>query len=84
MGSTCHPAVIEMDSETTARAWSDFLRVKIERDGDPTSWVITSMGRYYDRLIKGEDGHWRFSRRDVYILGMKNQTDLVQPSGQVR
>ena len=24
------------------------------------------------------------SRRDVYILGMKNQTDLVQPSGQVR
>ena len=79
-----YPAVIEMDSETTARAWSDFLRVKIERDGDPTSWVITSMGRYYDRLIKGEDGHWRFSRRDVYILGMKNQTDLVQPSGQVR
>lgn len=78
------PAVIELDSETTAHAWSDFLRVKIAREGDPTSWVITSLGRYYDRLIKGEDGAWRFSRRDVYILGMKNQPDLVQPQGRAR
>ncbi|MFO0687833.1 MAG: nuclear transport factor 2 family protein [Myxococcota bacterium] len=74
------PALIELDSPTSAHAWSDFLRVKIEREGDPTSWVVTSMGRYYDRLTKGADGRWRFSRRDVYILAMKNRSDLREPS----
>ena len=47
------PALIELDSPTTAHAWSDdlrvkILRVKIEREGDPASWVITSLGRYDD------------------------------------
>ncbi len=76
-------ALVELESETTARAWSDFLRVKIEREGDPTSWVITSVGRYYDRLVKGDDGRWRFSRRDVQILAMKNRSDLVEPGRRV-
>jgi len=75
------PALIELESPTVARAWSDFLRVKIEREGDPTAWAITSAGRYYDRLVKGDDGRWRFSRRDVYILAMKNRSDLVEPPG---
>lgn len=73
------PALIELDSATTAHAWSDFLRVKIAREGDPTSWVVTSMGRYYDRLTKGKDGRWRFERRDVYILAMKNRRGLREP-----
>lgn len=62
------------------RAWSDFLRVKIAREGDPSDWQITSIGRYYDLLEKGVDGRWRFLRRDVFLPGMKNRDDLVEPS----
>lgn len=78
------PALIELDSPTTAHAWSDYLRVKIEREGDPTSWIITSLGRYYDQLVKGEDGKWRFQRRDVFILAMKNREGMREPSGGSR
>lgn len=74
------PALIQLESATEARAWSDFLRVMIENEGDPTSWVITSVGRYYDRLAKGEDGRWRLQRRDVQILAMENPKDLIQPA----
>jgi hypothetical protein len=71
--------VIELESASEARAWSDFLRVKIEREGDPTAWEITSIGRYYDRLVRGGDGRWRFQRRDVHLPGMENPRELVEP-----
>lgn len=73
------PALIELESGTRARAWSDFLRVKIEREDDPTAWAITSIGRYYDVLVKGDDGRWRFQRRDVQLPGLSNRDDLVEP-----
>jgi len=72
-------AVIEFESDTAARAWSDFLRVKIEREGDPTSWVITSIGRYHDRLVRGRDGRWRFARRDVHMPARSNPREFIQP-----
>lgn len=73
------PALIEIESVTEARAWSDLLRVKIASEGDPTAWVITSVGRYYDELVRGEDGRWRFRRRDVHVLGMEGPAELVPP-----
>lgn len=73
------PAVIEFESTGSARAWSDFLRVKQDVAGDPESWRITSVGRYYDRIVRGEDGRWRFQRRDVQILEMPNPHELVEP-----
>lgn len=76
------PALIEFESATEARAWSDFIRVKIETLGDPTSWTLTSIGRYYDQLVRGEDGRWRFARRDVQLPEMKNLEGLVEPSAR--
>jgi ketosteroid isomerase-like protein len=73
------PALIELESPTRARAWSDFLRVKQDRSGDPESWKITNVGRYYDVLVKGDDGRWRFQRRDVQILEMPNRKALIEP-----
>ncbi|MEZ4333534.1 MAG: nuclear transport factor 2 family protein [Myxococcota bacterium] len=78
------PAVIEFEDEHAARAWSDFLRVKQGRAGDPGSWVITSVGRYYDRLVRGDDGRWRIERRDVQILEMANLHPLVEPGGAAK
>lgn len=73
------PAVIELESATRARAWSDFLRVKQDRSGAPESWKITNVGRYYDVLVKGDDGRWRFQRRDVQILEMPNRQEFTEP-----
>ena len=75
-------AVIEFQSTTEARAWSDYLRVKITGDGDPSSWVVTSTGRYHDQLVKGDDGRWRFQRRDVYMPGRENPGSWTQPSSR--
>lgn len=78
------PALIEFESETVARAWSDFLRVKQGRAGDPESWTITNVGRYYDVLVRGDDGRWRFARRDVQILEMENRHELIEPGAERR
>lgn len=75
-----YPAVIEFEGPDTARAWSDFLRVKQDVPGDPESWRITSVGRYYDQLVRGRDGRWRFRRRDVQILELPNPNPLVEPA----
>jgi hypothetical protein len=73
------PAVIEMVSPTKARTWSDFLRIKIATEEDVVPWVITHVGRYYDTLVKGEDGRWRFSRRDIQLTGGVNRHTFVEP-----
>jgi ketosteroid isomerase-like protein len=74
------PAVIEMVSPTEARTYSDFLRIKIAQEGDAVPWLITHVGRYYDVLVKGEDGQWRFSRRDIHLTGGVNRHTLIQPT----
>jgi hypothetical protein len=73
------PAVIEMVSPTEARTWSDFLRIRIVPEGVPVPWIITHVGRYYDYLVKGEDGRWRFSRRDIRLTGGVNRHPFVEP-----
>jgi hypothetical protein len=75
-------ALIEFESPTAARAWSDFIRVKITKTGDPTMWKITSIGRYYDQLVRGEGGRWRFARRDVQLPEMENLQKLVEPKSE--
>jgi hypothetical protein len=58
-----YPGVIEIDSPTTARAWSDL--VALARNG-LGAWNIVAVGRYYDELRK-EGGAWRFRRRQADI-----------------
>jgi len=58
-------SVIEFDAPSEARAWSDL--VCIIRDPRPenraSDWRVVSAGRYYDRLAKGGDGLWYFTKR---------------------
>lgn len=71
------PALIDRPSDDSALAWSDFLRVKTDLD-TVGGWIITSIGRYHDRLSR-IDGQWVFQTRDVYILGMENSIDVIPP-----
>lgn len=58
-------SVIEIDADgTRARAWTDFLYLKCAEGG----YVISTAGRYHDRLVREPD-RWRFQRRTIVFLG---------------
>ena len=50
------------DDEVTARAWTDFLFAT-------PAGQVTSVGRYHDELVKGDDGRWRFGLREIVFVG---------------
>jgi uncharacterized protein (TIGR02246 family) len=53
-----------------ARSWCDY--VFVSRDG-----AVTNTGRYHDELVRGADGRWRFSLREIVFTG-----DAPQLTGQ--
>ena len=55
-----HHSVVEIDTEKSARAWSDLTCVV--RDRESGDWQLVAAGRYYDQLEK-KDGRWLFKRR---------------------
>jgi hypothetical protein len=57
-----YPPVIELDSPSTARAWSDL--VAMVRDAQSGAWSIAAVGRNYDSL-RMEGGVWRIERRQA-------------------
>jgi len=73
------PAVIEIRSPTEARAWSDFIMVRLPDPKNPGLGEVYQMGRYHDRLTKQADGRWRFAERNVFVLGMENTAEFVPP-----
>jgi hypothetical protein len=54
--------VIDVESGTRARAWTDFLVVHCPGE----SWNVVSAGRYHDLLVF-EDPRWRFARREADV-----------------
>jgi uncharacterized protein (TIGR02246 family) len=60
----CSNTVIDVDGDT-ARAFTDYLFVSRV---DGSSFAITSVGRYHDRLVKEPD-RWRFAERRIVFLG---------------
>jgi hypothetical protein len=71
-----YPPVIEIDSPTTARAWSDI--VALVRDAQSGSWSIVAVGRSYDTLRK-EGGTWRYARRQADIATATNPLPDLSP-----
>ncbi len=59
-----YPPVIQLDSPSTARAWSDLAA--LVKDPQTGAWSIAAAGRYYDDLEK-KGGAWRFKRRQADI-----------------
>ena len=56
----CFNSVIDIEGDE-AYAWTDFLFVDQQK-------VITQVGRYHDRLVKGRD-RWRFADRRIVFMG---------------
>jgi hypothetical protein len=54
--------VLVDEAAGTARSWSDYAFV--DKGGN-----VTSSGRYHDELVRGDDGVWRFSLREIVFLG---------------
>jgi hypothetical protein len=75
-------AVVEIRSLSEARAWSDFIMVRLPDPEQPGLGEVYQMGRYYDRLIKQADGRWRFAERNVFVLGMTNTADFLPLPGR--
>ncbi len=54
----------------TALAWTDFVALA---DDGPGKWgrayMIATAARYYDRVVKGADGRWRFAARQIRMVG---------------
>ena len=57
-----NPLIVVGPGALTARAWSDY--VFLDRAG-----LVTNSGRYHDELIRGNDGVWRFSLREIVFQG---------------
>ncbi|HYZ98791.1 MAG TPA: nuclear transport factor 2 family protein [Acidimicrobiales bacterium] len=56
-------SVIDLAPSTaSACAWTDY--VFLDRRN-----AVTSIGRYHDELVRGDDGRWRFALREVVFLG---------------
>lgn len=72
------PAVIELQSPTVALAWSDFLVTGNGNEDSPP--VVRFIGRYHDKLVKGDDGRWRFASRHIAVGGQENKAGFVQPA----
>ncbi len=73
------PAVIDLQSDTEALAWSDFIMIEIPDPTKPDKFEVYQMGCYHDRLVKEADGHWRFAERNVFLTGLKNQGNFLLP-----
>lgn len=58
--------VIGIESEHSARAWTDLLALARNERG---LWEIAAAGRYYDRFV-AEGGRWRFASRVAQIAGV--------------
>jgi hypothetical protein len=58
------PPVVDVESATSARAWTDFA-VMVWHDD---RWRVASAGRYHDHLVVDGD-RWRFARRSADIGG---------------
>ncbi len=58
----CSAPLVSMVSEREALAWTEY--VFVTPDGP-----ITSSGRYHDRLVRGDDGRWRFALREIVFTG---------------
>jgi ketosteroid isomerase-like protein len=57
---------IEVDGDTaTVRS---YLAVFMEHDGEP---LLRVFGRYRDRMVRGEDGRWRFQERIAEVESMR-------------
>jgi uncharacterized protein (TIGR02246 family) len=48
----------------TATAVTDYTFVA----GANFDYAVTSAGRYYDRMVKGDDDVWRFAAREIRFL----------------
>ncbi len=63
--------VIDLAADgATARAWTDFCFLNKGRQ-------VTSIGRYHDELVRGDDGRWRFALREIAFVG--KAPELAQP-----
>jgi hypothetical protein len=71
-----YPPVIEIDSPTTAHAWTDLAA--LVKDEETGAWSIAAAGRYYDDLEK-EGGAWRFKRRRADIDVAANALENLAP-----
>ncbi|MAG33745.1 MAG: hypothetical protein CL908_22935 [Deltaproteobacteria bacterium] len=76
------PAVIEIRSPTEALAWSDFIMVRLPDPDGAGPGEVYQMGRYHDRLVKQDDGRWRFAARNVFLVGMENTAEFLPPPGR--
>jgi SnoaL-like domain len=65
-------SVIDLsDDGRTTRTWTDYLFVDKSRS-------VTSVGRYHDELVQGDDGRWRFTLREIVFLG--RAPELARPT----
>lgn len=65
--------VVIAPDDLTARAWSDY--VFLDRTG-----AVTSTGRYHDELVRGTDGVWRFSLREIVFAGDRPVLTVLPPA----
>lgn len=64
------PLVLVGGDGESARSWCDY--VFVDRQG-----AVTSTGRYHDHLVRGNDGTWRFSLREIVFAGAS--PELTEP-----
>ena len=56
----------------TACAWTDYVFLDQAR-------TVTSVGRYHDELVQGDDGRWRFTRREIVFQGQRPESTQPPP-----
>ena len=66
------PVIDLADDARSARAWTDYVFVDQRKR-------VSSAGRYHDELVVGDDGRWRFTRREIVFMGDAEQTTAPVP-----
>jgi ketosteroid isomerase-like protein len=62
----CANPVVDLEADgVTARATTDYVFVGRGADG---GFAVTSAGRYHDRLVRADDGRWRFAERAIVFM----------------
>ena len=64
------PVIVLGPDERSAQVWTDFCFLDRGRQ-------VTSVGRYHDELVAGDDGRWRFTFREIAFLG--HEPELAEP-----
>jgi uncharacterized RmlC-like cupin family protein len=59
------PSVIDVHDDT-ATSKTDFTFIAPTGDG---TFRLLASGRYHDHLARSDDGRWRFTERDVHLVG---------------